>query len=565
MSLFSSIQMANNTLQAQQIGLQVVGQNIANANTPGYVREQVNFAPAPTQQLGGLLLGLGVQVDGIRQKIDNFLEERLRGANAETADSAVQQQTYEQLEGLVNELSDQDLSSSLNNFFNSIADVLNKPNDSSTRNLVVLKGTTLTQDLSRLASRVQSERLNLDDRVSKMADDINRLVERIRTLNVQITSAEAGTSAKSDAVGLRDSRLQALSDLSKLININVQEQTDGSVLVYNGGNYLVFGGLKTEVEAAPVESRGQIVSSIRFTGSNATLEATGGELAGLISSRDDVIGSFLDGLDDVSQTLAYEFNRIYSSGQGLKGFTDLTSNSAVTDVNQPLDDAGLAFSPQNGSFQIKLYNTQTQLTQTYDIQVKLTGLDNDTTLTSLAAQLNAISGLSATITSSNKLNIKSTATDQQFAFANDTSGALASLGLNTFFTGSSSLGLGVDANVAKDPALFAASAQGVGAGTDNATQLAAFLTRPLDAKSGSSLQDTYNQFVGKLTQNSSAMKATADGFNVYQQTLIGQKNATSGVSLDEETINMLSFQRAFQASAKYIAALNDLLGIMVNL
>ena len=67
MSLFSSIQMAGNTLQIQQIGLQVAGQNIANASTPGYSREVMNLEAGPTQRLGGVLLGTGVQVQSIQQ------------------------------------------------------------------------------------------------------------------------------------------------------------------------------------------------------------------------------------------------------------------------------------------------------------------------------------------------------------------------------------------------------------------------------------------------------------------------------------------------------------------
>ena len=82
MSLLGSLQLADNALQAQQIGLQVAGQNIANANTPGYLREQVQLSPAPTQKIGGLLEGLGVDVKGITQKVDNLLEQRLRGATA---------------------------------------------------------------------------------------------------------------------------------------------------------------------------------------------------------------------------------------------------------------------------------------------------------------------------------------------------------------------------------------------------------------------------------------------------------------------------------------------------
>ncbi len=87
MSLFSSIQLANNALRAMQIGLQVTGQNIANANTPGYIREEVVFSPARTQRIGNLLLGLGVEVEGVIQKIDRFLENRLRLAGSDRAGS----------------------------------------------------------------------------------------------------------------------------------------------------------------------------------------------------------------------------------------------------------------------------------------------------------------------------------------------------------------------------------------------------------------------------------------------------------------------------------------------
>src|SRR5690606_25061482 len=78
MSLFSTLQLTSNALQAHQIGLQVAGQNIANVNTPGYSRAEVNLIPASTQRVGKLLLGLGVEVDSIVQKTDTHLNERLR-------------------------------------------------------------------------------------------------------------------------------------------------------------------------------------------------------------------------------------------------------------------------------------------------------------------------------------------------------------------------------------------------------------------------------------------------------------------------------------------------------
>src|SRR3984957_20165521 len=137
MSLLNSIQLAGNSLQAAQVGLQVAGQNIANADTPGYIRETVNFAPAPGQRIGGLVEGMGVEVSGISQQVNTFIQQELRNANSGAAGTAVQQQTYQQLEGLMNELGDTGINTDLTNFFSSINNVLNSPSDVSTLNLAV--------------------------------------------------------------------------------------------------------------------------------------------------------------------------------------------------------------------------------------------------------------------------------------------------------------------------------------------------------------------------------------------------------------------------------------------
>ena len=147
MSLFGSIQMGGSTLQAMQIGLQVVGNNIANANTPGYVREEAIFVPAPVQHQGSLVLGLGVQVDSIVQKIDKFVQERLVGAKGDRANAEVQEQTYREMETVLNELSDSvDLSSALTGFFNSVDEVMKDPGNAATRNLAVGKGIALDRE-----------------------------------------------------------------------------------------------------------------------------------------------------------------------------------------------------------------------------------------------------------------------------------------------------------------------------------------------------------------------------------------------------------------------------------
>lgn len=566
MSLFGTLQLAGNSLQAQQIGLQVVGQNMANANTPGYSREQVLLTPAPTQQLGQITLGTGVEVQGVVQKVDEFLNERLRGANSDVASSTAEQKTYSDLEGIVGALQKTSIDGSMNDFFSSIAGILNQPENVSARNLAVLKGQALTGAINNLYTRVSQERSDINNQVVSMASQINGLTTQIAQLNTQISTTEGGDTTHSQAVGLRDQRNEALTQLSNLIGITVQEQPSGADNVYVGGDYLVFEGTSQSVETTYTTDRGLSIAGVNIISSNSPLQTQTGQLAGLINSRDTILGGYEDQLNSFVGTLANEFNKVFSSGQGLTGYTTATSTNAVTSTTAALDAAGLPFTPVNGSFQVLSLNKQTGLTTTTNVPVDLNGLDkNETSLTSLVAQFNAINGLSASISPSGNVTIKTTSPDLQFSFANDTSGTLAALGLNTFFTGSTAQNLGVNQALVNDPSAFAASTTGIGPGTDNAVTLANFINQPLASAGSSTIQQISDQIVGDVTQQSAVATSVADGFNTFQQTLTGQQLSISGVSIDEEATNMITLERSYQASAKLISTINDLLDTLMKL
>ncbi len=565
MSLFSSIQLANNALRASQIGLQVVGQNIANANTPGYIREEVVLTPATTQQVGKLLFGLGVDVDAVVQKVDKFLQERLRNAASDRASGQVQEDTYAQLESLINELGDEDLSTTLGAFFGSIQEILNAPESLATRHLAILRGQTLADDIRRLYSRTLEIRRDLDDRVKKAADDINRLLKEIAALNVKIAKVEAGTTSNSDAVGLRDQRGKLLSDLAELIDIRVDEQEEGQANVSLNGIFLVSEGNYRQVKIVEESDNGFALSEVVLADTEEPIGQTSGRLAGLKIARDQIVGQFLDELDQFAATLIYEFNRVFSTGQGLQGYDEVESLFAVDDATVPLSQAGLPFAVESGSFQVMVYDEQTGLTETTDVTIDLLDPEQGTTLEQLAAALNAIDGVGAEVTDTRTLRIWAQSPTQQIAFAGDTSGVLAALGINVFFSGTGAGSIDVNDAVAQNAALFAASAGGVGADTQVAVELGGFLDRPLDSLQGKTIADAYEQMVANVTQGSSAARAVAEGYRVFEQTLEGQHLAISGVSLDEEAVKMLSFQRMFQAAARFIATINELLDVLVNL
>ncbi|MGI9429748.1 MAG: flagellar hook-associated protein FlgK [Bythopirellula sp.] len=572
MSIFSSLQMAGNTLQAMQIGLHVVGNNIANANTPGYVRERAVFAPAPVQKLGNLTLGLGVEVLGIVQQIDKFTESRLRDAAGDRASAEAQDDVYRTLETILSPLNDEaSITALTTNFFNAIHDIANDPDVDSIalRDLAIESGKLLTQAVNSLQQRVGTEFQDQDTRVEQIADEINTLTAQISKLNLQIVTIEGGGASDSDAGALRSQRGVALKKLAELADVTINESDTGITNVNINGEILIFEATRRQVEVQQEENNGSVVAEVEFADNGSAFNVGGGELHGVYEARDGILGDFLTGLDDFARALTFEFNKVYSQGQGISGFETLTSTYRTSDPSAALNAAGLTFVPENGKFDLLVYNKTTEESVTHTISVDLNGSDSETSLTSLAAAMDAVDGVSAAVSIDNELVITSDSSDVSFAFEKDTSGILAALGVNTFFTGSSAGSLGVNQllTTGKSPgSLFAASMNGInGEDTGNALQLIDLQDEELAGLDGSSILGVYDRLVNNVSQGATIAASVADGLRVFEGTLEAGAQGVSGVNLDEEAIDMIQLQRAYQASARYIQTLSELLDVLVNL
>jgi flagellar hook-associated protein 1 FlgK len=570
MSLFGSIQLGANTLRAMQIGLQVTGNNIANANTPGFVRQEVIYSPAPVQKIGNLTLGLGVQVDAIVDKIDKFVLNRLVGARGDRAGAEVQSEAYAEIENLLNGLSGEtDLGTIFTNFVNSIGGVLDDHGNPAARNLVITQGDTLATTLNSLSRRATTVREEFNSRIVSASDEINRLTETIAKLNVQIATVEGSGTSVSDAGGLRVERQNSIDRLSEILGISVNEQSSGAVNIAVDGEFLVFEGQRQTVEVTLASQDGLSLATVQFSKTKSPLTANSGELPSLYLARDEIVGEFINGIDEIAQLFAFEFNKLHTQGQGLVGFDSLTSVNAIANPNAALDEAGLDFSPVSGHFQLLVYNTAQGTPKSHDIFIQLDGLDDDTTLNDLVADLDAIDGISASINSAGKLQLTSDAKDTQFAFDGDTSGVLAALGLNTFFTGSTARDIGVNSELRGlgNESKFAASGGGLGidSDSDNALALSRFLDVEFDSAGGLTVTDVYDRLVNSIAQGATVAGSVAEGFRVFENTLDGQVQAVSGVNLDEEAINLLTLQRIYQASARFIQTASEMLDVLINL
>lgn len=565
------LQTAKRAIKTSQMGLEVTGNNIANANSTGYTRQRVVLeAGASTKLSPGVYMGTGVQLEGIQRMVDDFLLSRIRTATSDAASLSIQRQSLDSVEGLYNELSDTDLSSLLNGFFNSLSDLQNAPEEIARRQLVISQGSNLADALRQLYENLSEYRSTANDQYITAVDNINSLTEQIAGLNLSILRAEGGGAFSGSANDLRDSRDVLLQELSDLIAIETVEQTNGTVNVFAGTHLLVYGSQQHELRIETTNESNLLVAEAVFIDDGNTLDINGGRIQGYALSRDELYLDNMDRLNTMSAALIYELNKLHSEGRGLEVISEVTGTVCLDDADAVLTDAGLAFEPENGTFNVRVHNLNTDEVELLQIDVDLDGVGSDDTLNTLATRIdNALialgSPLRASVTADNSLMIRSYRADYGFSFANDTSGVLAALGVNTFFTGSDASDIDVNAFVSENLNYLAAGLTDWPGDGSNAGRIYELQESPIETLGNLTLEDYYQSTISANAIATSVAKTQSEAADTYLDTLGNERESASGVNLDEEAINLVRYQRTFQAAAKLIEAINSMLLTMVEL
>jgi flagellar hook-associated protein 1 FlgK len=567
MSLIGALNIGSSALAVQQAALQTTGNNIANSGDPNYTRQVARSSPSPDQQIRpGLFVGTGVTLTSVQRQVDDALDERLRNSTSDAEAADTTQQWLGRVESIFNELGDDDLSTRMSTFFNSWSSLANSPQDAGLRQVVLQNGQDLTSWIQTIDGDLSNLQSNADQSMASLASNADQLASQVAQLNGQIVTTEAGAGGSANA--LRDQRDAVLANLSKLINVTTTHQSNGTVNVYVGSEPLIIGTTSRGVAFEQQTVNGKLTSSVVFKADNSTMKLDGsGQLGALSKVRDGDLGDTINQLNDFSKNFIFEFNKIYSSGQGLQGFDSVSATNVVTDPAAVLNDpaAGLAFTPQNGSFVVHVTDKATGLQTSTLVKVDLDGLNgNDTTLNDLAAQLNAVPNLSATI-NGGKLSIQAASPAVSFGFSQDSSGVLAALGVNTFLSGTGSTDIAVNATVQNQPSLINAAQNGDPTDNQTATAIAAMQTQPIAALGGISLTDKYQSIIDSLAVSANTAKTNADATQTVQQTLANQRQALSGVSTDEEAVNMMKQQRAFQGAAKLISTVDEMMQTLLQI
>ncbi|HEY0794401.1 MAG TPA: flagellar hook-associated protein FlgK [Acidisarcina sp.] len=446
--LDTSLSIGVQSLLAQEGALQITNNNIANANTPGYSREIVDFEQVGPNGTGGGALGNGVVLQGYQSIRDELLQLRIGQQTSDQGSANAQLNSLSQVQPAFIP-STIDVGTQMSNFFASVSALSTNPSDSTARQAVLSAGQNLATSFHTTAGSLTRQQTSLDSQVQQDVSQVNNLSSQIAAVSRQIAQAK-GTGQNTGT--LQDQQDQLVLSLSKLTDVSVTHTESGDTVTTGNGTALVSGGQSLQLKTTTGSNGFQHV--LDSNGNDVTTSIKGGDLGGSIQTRDQTIAGLLTNLDTLASQFAGAINTAQSKGFDLNGAP-----------GQPL-------------FTVP----------------------------------GVVAGSAAGITMS-----------------------------------------------ATSPNAVAASSDGTAGSNGNLVNLLGVQTANLPA--GQNPTNAYAAIVFQVGTAAADAQANSTATSASLLQLTNQRNAVSGVSVDEESTNLIRYQQAYEAAARVITTVQTLIGV----
>lgn len=381
-------------LHAAQQALEIIGNNIANAATPGYHRQEIILRPSAEAYTNGQMVGQGVDYIGIRRMVDQILDDEILRQESTLSDLDRRLQTLKSLESAYGELATTGLSTTIDKFFAVFDNLSTRPYDVNLQSTVLATAETLANQLRSLGTITAGMESTMFTEAQSTVERINRLTSQIATINQEIyTQRMRGY----DASNTMDQREAMIIELGQLTGISTFVRDTGMVDITASDISLVVGAVSTPIEAGLMNQSGTYLLGLRPVGTDTyDNQVSGGILGAIFTLRNTILQEMGNKLDTFARTLISGVNRLHVQGVGVAGsFTSLTgwtmNQSNVADMVPPV---------QEGTIYIRVTDSTTGQAARYAVEVT-----NASTLESIAADIAAIPGLNNTDVNSGHLQI----------------------------------------------------------------------------------------------------------------------------------------------------------------
>ena len=317
----TAFNIAQGALDADQAALDIVANNTANVNTPGYTLEVPIWDQNDTVSFNGLSFGTGVSMTGPQSQRSRVLEQAMQQQTQEESGSSARLDALSQMQALFSGATGTSSSAAsgigtdLSNFFQTFAALEASPADDALRQSVLSAAGTLTSDFNGAAGQLASQKQSLNEESGSVVQQANTLLQNVAQLNLQIESQ----SPNADGGSLEDQRQQDLTSLSQLIGIRtVTTENNGLTVTTMGGALLVSEGQTFQMTSG---MSGGVTHFFDSQGNDITADLTsgGGQLGGILTARDQDIPQVATALDQLAYGVATAVNTQNAAGTDLNG------------------------------------------------------------------------------------------------------------------------------------------------------------------------------------------------------------------------------------------------------
>lgn len=571
-NLLAGVSIALQSMLSHQAAIEVVEHNVANATTPGYRRQQVVLKAGPaissqgaTYSMGVGQIGSGVSVDKVKRFSTDFYDTRYRNAVQYAGMYSVESSILTQLENEFAETTNSGLVAGLNSFWSSWQSLAGDPTNTALKADVVDVARALAQSINSRALTITDLQSQQDKQIVQITNEVNAAATEIAQLNAQIARVISIEEQPNDLMDQRDA---LLDKLASLIGSTSSLQPNGEVVVSVNGHVLVQDDEAFTVNAISDSTNHNFKSLVWDDGQTLTPRA--GELAGYIESRDTVLDDHLTTLNELSTELMTRINELHSSGFATGKTTTLsTIANTVT---------GFGF----GS----LDTAQTELTGgDYSVETQFTGTDwqfrvVDSTVTPVSVRLSDGSGYTTdwqNIPTGTGNTIQyDTGRGLTFNFGTDTStytaaafgAGAATVQFNEqqdLFTGTDAFSIAVNQTVLDNPNLLATAANPNSPGDGSIAQLIANVkTEKLMDSDQATINEFYIAKSAEFGLTLNRVKSNYESYDLVADAVDTERQSLAGVNLNEEAVNLELYQKSYEAAARLMTALDEMMNTIIN-
>ena len=621
MSLSQALSAAMSGLKVNQSALSLVAANVANADTPGYVRKTVDQVTT-----AGNNAGIGVRISAIQRELDLYVQRQLRTENAGASYADTRAQFYQRLQDIYGAPgSDNALETVYNNLTNALQSLSTSPDDPAARSSVISAAQLLAQRLNQMSTGIQGLRGDAELGIADAVTRANEAMAQISLLNQRIAASSQNDTA---TVSLMDQRDAYVDQLSQLMDVNVVKTDNNQLAVFSNSGIQLVG---TQAATLSFDAQGTMTANSTWS-ANATLRTVGtilltspngnavdlvqskairsGEIAAFLQMRDEDLVQAQTQLDAIAAAMATALSDKTTAGtavtSGLQdgfdidisglsagntitiNYTDSLTSTARTMTFMRVDDPsalplsdGATATANDRVFGIDFSGGMSSVLSQISNAIASTGMVASNPAGSTLRILNDGAGNIVTV---NSVSVTATVTSLssgsgELPFFTDGSaaytGAITSLGSQSVgFAGR----ISVNSLLAGDPSKLVAYASGTASGDSTRPD---FILEQLTqgvmkfsadtgigtatAPFSGSIATFMRQVISRQGEAAASAGSLKQGQQVVLNALQQRFNDSSSVNVDQEMANLLTLQNSYSANARVLSAVNEMFKTLMQM